>query len=57
MQDEAAIVLTYVLGKCCEAQIRQTTIPKLEFQAAVCAVSLRTQILREHDVKIDNIYH
>ena len=33
------------------------TVPKLELQAAVYGVCLRKQILNEHDVKIDKIYH
>ena len=33
------------------------TIPKLELQAAVYGVRLRKQILNEHDVRIDKIYH
>ena len=39
------------------ASIRHTTISKLELHAAVYGVRLRRQILREHDVKIDKIYH
>ena len=33
------------------------TIPKLELQAAVYGVRLREQILNEHNVRIDKIYH
>ena len=33
------------------------TIPKLELQAAVHGVRLRKQILNEHDVRIDKIFH
>ena len=39
------------------APIRHTTIPKLELQPAVSGVHIRSQILREHDVKIDKISH
>ena len=39
------------------APIRDTTIPQLELQAAVYGVRLRRQILREHDVRTDKIYH
>ena len=52
-QDEATLKLTYVIGKCRVAPNRHTTIPKLEIQAAVYGARLR----REHDVKIDKIYH
>ena len=57
LQDEATLKLTYVIGKCRVAPIRHMTVPKLELQAAVYWVRLRKQILNEHDVKIDNIYH
>ena len=56
-QDEATLKLTYVIGKCRVAPIRHMTVPKLELQAAVYGVRLRKQILNEHDVKIDKIYH
>ena len=57
LQDEATLKLTYVIGKCCVAPNRQMTIPKLELQAPVYGVRLRKQILNEHDVKIDKIFH
>ena len=57
MQDEATLKLLYVIGKCCVAPIRHMTIPKLELQAAVYGVWLRKQILNEHEVRIDKIYH
>ena len=57
LQDEATLKLTYVIGKCRVAPIRHMTIPKLELQAAVYGVLLRKQILNEHDVKIDKIFH
>ena len=62
LQDEATLRLTYVIGKCRVAPIRQyrryrchLTIPKLELQAAVYGVRLRKQILNEHDVRIEKI--
>ena len=57
LQDETTQKLTYVIGKCRVAPIRYMTIPKLELQAAVYVVRLRKQILNEHDVRIDKIYH
>ena len=55
--DDATLKLTYVIGKCCVALVRHMTIPKLEFQAAVYGVRLRNQILSEHNVTVDKIYH
>ena len=57
LQDEATLKIIYVIEKCRVAPIRLTTIPKLELQAAVYGVCLRRQIMREHDVKCDKIYH
>ena len=57
LQDETTPKLTYVIGKCRVAPIRHMTIPKLELQIAVYGVRLRKQILNEHDVRIDKIYH
>ena len=57
LQDEATLKLTYVKGKGRVAPIRHMTVPKLELQAAVYGVRLGKQILNEHDVKIDKIYH
>ena len=57
LQEEATLKPTYVIGKCRVAPIRHTTILKLELQAAVYGVRLRKQILNEHDVRIDEIYH
>ena len=39
------------------APIRHTTIPKLELQSAVYGVHIRSQVLKEYDVKIDKISH
>ena len=57
LQDAATLKLTHVIGKCCVAPIRHMTIPKLELQATVYGVRLRKQILNEHDVKCDKIFH
>ena len=57
LQDEATLRLTYVIGKCRVAPISHMTIPKLELQAAAYGIRLRKQILNEHDVRIEKIYH
>ena len=57
LQDKTTLRLTYVIGKCRVAPIRHMTIPKLELQAAVYGILLRKQILNEHDVKIEKLYH
>ena len=57
LQDEATLRLTYMIGKCRLAPIRHMTIPKLELPAAVYGIRLRKQILNEHDVRIEKIYH
>ena len=57
LQDIATLKITYVIGKCRVAPLRHMTIPKLELQAAVYGVRLRKQILNEHDVRIDKIFH
>ena len=57
LQEETTLNSTYVIGKCRVAPIRHMTIPKLELQASVYGVCLRKQILSEHDVRIDKIYH
>ena len=57
LQDEATLKLTYVIGKCHVAPIRNMTIPKLELRTTVYGVRLGKQILNEHDVKIDKIFH
>ncbi|XP_075248374.1 uncharacterized protein LOC142341333 [Convolutriloba macropyga] len=59
-QVQATLKLTYVMFyylKCRVAPTRHTTILKLRHQAAVYGVRLRRQILREHDVNLDKIYH
>ena len=59
LQDEAeaALRLTYMVGKCHVAPIRHMAIPNLGFQATVCGVTLRKQIISEHYVRVDEIYH
>ena len=57
LQDKATLKYTYVIGKYRVAHIRHMMIPKLELQAVVYGVRLRKQILREHDVRVEEIYH
>ena len=44
--------LAFVIGKCRVAPMRHLSIPRLELQAAVMAVRLKEQIVKEHERKI-----
>ena len=44
--------LAFVIGKCRVAPMRHLSIPRLELQAAVMAVRLKEQIVKEHESKI-----
>ena len=44
--------LAFVIGKCRVAPMRHLSIPRLELQAAVMAVRLKEQIVKEHETKI-----
>ena len=44
--------LAFVIGKCRVAPMRHLSIPRLELQAAVMAVRLKEQIVKEHEMKI-----
>ena len=44
--------LAIVIGKCRVAPMRHLSIPRLELQAAVMAVRLKEQIVKEHEMKI-----
>ena len=44
--------LAFAIGKCRVALMRHPTIPRLELQAAVMAVRLKEQIVKEHESKI-----
>ena len=49
--------VTFVIGKCRVAPIRNMTVAKLLMQAAVFGVRLREVILEEHDIEVDRIVH
>ena len=44
--------LAFVIGKCRVAPMRHLSIPRLELQAAVVAVRLKEQIVKEHESKV-----
>ena len=44
--------LAFVIGKCRVTPMRHLSIPRLELQAAVMAVRLKEQIVKEHEMKI-----
>ena len=46
--------LAFVIGKCRVAPMRHLSIPRLELQAAVMAVRLKRQIVKEHEMKINS---
>ena len=46
--------LAFVMGKCRVAPMRHLSIPRLELQAAVMAVRLKEQIVKEHEMKINS---
>ena len=46
--------LAFVIGKCRVAPMRHLSIPLLELQAAVMAVRLKEQIVKEHEMKINS---
>ena len=49
--------VTFVLGKCRVASIRNMTVAKLEMQAALFGVRLRELISEEHNIEVDQIVH
>ena len=44
--------LAFVIGECRVTPMRHLSIPRLELQAAVMAVRLKEQIVKEHEMKI-----
>ena len=51
------VEVSFVLDKSRIAPIKQLSIPRSEFQAAVYSVRLRTLIAQEHDLQIDSVTH
>ena len=49
--------VTFGIGKCRVAPIRNMTVAKLEIQAAVFGVRLREVSLEEHDIEVNRIVH
>ena len=49
--------VTFAIGKCRVAPIKNMTVAKLEMPAAVFGVRLRELILEEHDIEVDRIVH
>ena len=52
--EEYSADLAIVIGKCRVAPMRHLSIPRLELQAAVMAVRLKEQIIKEHEMKISS---
>ena len=52
--NEYSANLEFVIGNCRVAPMRHLSIPRLELQAAVMAVWLKEQIVKEHEMKINN---
>ncbi|XP_075261712.1 uncharacterized protein LOC142353364 [Convolutriloba macropyga] len=50
--DEIQAQLFFFIGKCRVPPMRHMSIPRLELQAAVMAVRLKSQIVKEHEIKI-----
>ena len=51
---EYSVNLAIVIGKCRVPPMRHLSIPRLELQAAVTAVRLKEQIVKEHEMKINS---
>ena len=56
-ETDAGNEVSFVLGKCRIALIKQVSIPRLELQAALYSVRLRKLIIEEHDLLIDSVTH
>ena len=56
-ETDAGNEVSFVLGKCGVAPIKQSSIPPLELKAALYSVRLRKLIVEEHDLLIDSVTH
>ena len=56
-ETDAGNEVSFVLGKCRIAPIKQLSIACLELQAALYSVRLRKLIVEEHDLLIDSVTH
>ena len=56
-EDDDGVELSFVIGKCRIAPMKQQTIPKLELQAALYSVRLRQLISADHDIQIQTVTH
>ena len=50
------ITVSFVMSKTRLAPIKTLTVPRLELQAAVTAVRLKSKILEEIDLQVDQTY-
>ena len=51
------VEVSFVIGKCRIAPMKQRTIPKLERQAALYSVRLRQLVVEDHDIRIASVTH
>ena len=56
-ETEEGIEVSFVVGKCRIATIKQLSIPRLELQAVLYSVRLRKLIIQEHDLPINSFTH
>ena len=56
-EDDDGVELSFVIGKCRIAPMKQQTIPKLELQAALYSVRLRQLISADHDIQFQTVTH